>query len=207
MASDFFTARKRARQSRAVETEDAILEAATQLVYDDSDAKFSTNHIADTAGVSIGSVYQYFPGKDAILHALVKREFNKVVDTQVKYIESIDTSGQSLEQAVAGIVDFVFDGLSRGRPLYKRLVASVLSIKHLRFTLDNDARVVAAVREKLRAYEGIEAEHLDACIFAALHSLKGAQIGSVFSTAKPDDSAFRAAMTRALVAAVARKRG
>lgn len=170
---DFFTARKRARQSRAVDTQDAILEAAAQLVYTDDDGRFSTNHIAEKAGVSIGSVYQYFPSKDAILHSLVRREFNRVVDSQLHFIESIDTSRLTLEEAVASIVDFVFEGLKRRRPLYQRLVMSVLSINHMRFTLDNDARVLAAVRAKLEMYPDVARTEGDSGVFVALHALKG----------------------------------
>ena len=203
MAADFFAARKGARQARAVETENAILEAATQLVYRDDSPAFSTNHIAEAAGVSIGSVYQYFPGKDAILHALVKREFNRVVDDHVRHIESLDTSRVPLEDAVASIVDHVFEGQSNRRPLYQRLVMSVLSIRHMRFTLDNDSRVLAAVRGKLRTYPDVDAEHIEVAMFVSLHALKGVQIGAVLSNERPDSRALRAAMTRAIVAAVA----
>jgi len=202
MPADFFSARKRARQQRAVETEDSILEAATQLVYQDEEKPLSTNRIAETAGVSIGSLYQYFPGKDAILHALVRREFNRVVDDQVRFIEAIETSRLSLEEAVGGIVDMVFEGHKRRRPLFRRLILSVLSINHLRFTLENDSRVMSAVRDKLMTYPQVDREHIEAGMFVALHGLKGIQIGVVMSDHRPSEAAFRAAIVRALVAAV-----
>jgi len=58
-------------QARAQRTIAAILEAAAQVVLRDGEAGFSTNRIAERAGVSIGTLYQYFPDKAAILDRLV----------------------------------------------------------------------------------------------------------------------------------------
>lgn len=66
-------ARKQPRQARSRETVDALLEAAAQVFERHGYAAGTTNRIAARAGVSIGSLYQYFPGKDAILLALVER--------------------------------------------------------------------------------------------------------------------------------------
>ena len=66
--------RKRPTQPRAVETVACILEAAAQILEAQGRAAFNTNAVAERAGVSIGSLYQYFPGKDALLIALMQRE-------------------------------------------------------------------------------------------------------------------------------------
>lgn len=66
--------RKQPTQPRAVETVACILEAAAQILEAQGRAAFNTNAVADRAGVSIGSLYQYFPGKDALLIALMRRE-------------------------------------------------------------------------------------------------------------------------------------
>ena len=64
------------KQARAKATRDAILEAAARIIEADgeADAVFNTNRIAEVAGVSIGTLYQYFDGKAAILVALARRE-------------------------------------------------------------------------------------------------------------------------------------
>jgi len=61
------------RQKRSRITCDAILEAATQLLIERGYAATTTNHIAKRAGISIGSLYQYFPNKEAIAVALLQR--------------------------------------------------------------------------------------------------------------------------------------
>lgn len=66
--------RKLPRQSRAADTVDAIVEAAAQILEGSGKHSYTTNIVAERAGVSIGSLYQYFPNKDAITRALIMRE-------------------------------------------------------------------------------------------------------------------------------------
>lgn len=75
MAADeaVLTPRKTPRQSRSLATVDAVLEAAARILEERGPDGFNTNAIADRAGVGIGSVYQYFPNKHALVAALVRR--------------------------------------------------------------------------------------------------------------------------------------
>jgi AcrR family transcriptional regulator len=66
--------RKTPAQARAVETVAAVLEAAARILEERGFAGYTTNAVAERAGVSIGSLYQYFPGKDALTVALIERE-------------------------------------------------------------------------------------------------------------------------------------
>lgn len=63
--------RKTPVQRRSVETVAAILEASAHILEKEGLRRFNTNVIAVRAGISIGSLYQFFPGKDAILAALI----------------------------------------------------------------------------------------------------------------------------------------
>lgn len=65
--------RKTPRQQRARQTLAAILEAAAQVFEREGYTRTTTDRIAARAGVSIGSLYQYFPNKDAIVVALAKQ--------------------------------------------------------------------------------------------------------------------------------------
>lgn len=66
--------RKIPRQSRSEATVGVILEAAAQLLERSGEAGFNTNALAERAGVSIGTIYRYFPDKRAVLTALARRE-------------------------------------------------------------------------------------------------------------------------------------
>jgi AcrR family transcriptional regulator len=65
-------------QERAQVTVEAMLDAAIRLLKQDGASSITTNRIAETAGVSIGSVYQYFPNKRAIFIALHARHIRQV---------------------------------------------------------------------------------------------------------------------------------
>ncbi len=72
MSDDVTQTRRRPRQARSKATVDAILEAATRIL--EAGDAFTTNHVAERAGVSVGTLYQYFPDKAAIVQTLAARE-------------------------------------------------------------------------------------------------------------------------------------
>lgn len=65
--------RKRASQDRSRATVDALVEATARILVREGFDKASTNRIAEEAGVSIGSLYQYYPGKEALVVAVIDR--------------------------------------------------------------------------------------------------------------------------------------
>jgi AcrR family transcriptional regulator len=70
--------RKLPRQRRSAETVDRILTAAARIFDERGYRATTTNHVAAEAGVSVGSLYQYFPNKDALLVALAERHIDEV---------------------------------------------------------------------------------------------------------------------------------
>ena len=73
MRPDALRIRKAPRQRRAVHTVDALLEAAALVLEEEGLEGFNTNAVARRAGASVGSLYQYFPSKDALTLALLLR--------------------------------------------------------------------------------------------------------------------------------------
>jgi AcrR family transcriptional regulator len=68
-----FAPRKQPVQERSRATVDAIVEAAAYILVREGPSKLTTNRIAERAGVNVASLYQYFPGKEAILAELQRR--------------------------------------------------------------------------------------------------------------------------------------
>ena len=66
-------ARKKAAQARSRATVAALVEATARILVREGFDRASTNRIAEEAGVSIGSLYQYFPGKEALVAAVIER--------------------------------------------------------------------------------------------------------------------------------------
>jgi AcrR family transcriptional regulator len=71
--------RKAPKQARSLVTVSAIVEAAARILEERGHEGFSTNAVAEKAGVSVGSLYQYFPRKDALIGALILRQTMSLV--------------------------------------------------------------------------------------------------------------------------------
>jgi len=91
--------RKAPKQQRSKETVDVILAATARVLVKEGFDRASTNRIAEAAGVSIGSLYQYFPSKEALVAALVERH--------------IEAMSAALEAEMAAVADAPLDAAMR----------------------------------------------------------------------------------------------
>ena len=94
--------RKTATQERSRATVDALVEATARILVAEGFDKASTNRIAEVAGVSVGSLYQYFPSKEALVAAVAERHQREIMATVQG--ELADIFAQPLEQAVRRLV-------------------------------------------------------------------------------------------------------
>ena len=94
--------RKRPLQQRSRRTVELVLEAAAQVLEAGGLRGFNTNAVAARAGVSIGSLYQYFPGKDAVMAALVRHEAARFEAALGKALAAVEAA--PLGRAVAALV-------------------------------------------------------------------------------------------------------
>ena len=94
--------RKRASQERSRATVDALIEATARILVRDGFDRTSTNRIAQAAGVSVGSLYQYYPGKDALVAAVIERHNRDLMKVVRDALAEI--ADQPLEQAVRALV-------------------------------------------------------------------------------------------------------
>ena len=94
--------RKTATQERSRATVDALVEATARILVSEGFDKASTNRIADVAGVSVGSLYQYFPGKEALVVAVMERHQQEIM--QAVRAELADILSQPVAQAVRMLV-------------------------------------------------------------------------------------------------------
>lgn len=78
------SSRKQPKQARSSELVSAILEAAVQVLAKEGAQRFTTARVAEKAGVSVGSLYQYFPNKAAILFRLQSDEWRQTMDVLKK---------------------------------------------------------------------------------------------------------------------------
>lgn len=98
------TMRKEPRQARSRATVEVIVRAGAQVLGERGWAGFTTNEVAEVAGVSIGSIYQYFPDKLALVDAIRRRHLDDVLAV-MRGIGQVNSSAQQLiERLVLGMV-------------------------------------------------------------------------------------------------------
>ncbi len=96
------TPRKTPRQVRATVTLDAIFEATIQVLLTDGPHRLTTTRVAERAGVSVGTLYQYYPHKQALLYALNQR----YLDVLAEKVEAACRAhhGASMSEMVEALV-------------------------------------------------------------------------------------------------------
>ncbi|MES0064968.1 TetR family transcriptional regulator [Mesorhizobium sp. M0074] len=87
--SSRISSRKQPKQARSAELVAAILQAAVQVLAKEGAQRFTTARVAEKAGVSVGSLYQYFPNKAAILFRLQSDEWRQTTDLLRDILEDI----------------------------------------------------------------------------------------------------------------------
>ena len=144
----FEISRKDPVQKRAQGTVSAILEAFTHIFSRQGPKEANTNRVALKAGVSIGSLYQYFPNKQAILVAVIRKHSKERLERLTQIKDSIQ--GKTLEQVVAEMVDVVIDLRARDRGFETVLIENL-----------SHYRVLETIREQQSGFVGLLSECLE----------------------------------------------
>ena len=115
--------RKHASQERSRATVDALIEATARILVKEGFDKASTNRIAEVAGVSVGSLYQYYPGKEALVVAVIERHNREIM--QVVRGALAEVASQPIKKAVRRLVAAAIDA-HRVDPKLHRVLAEQL---------------------------------------------------------------------------------
>jgi AcrR family transcriptional regulator len=109
------TPRRAPRQARSQATVEVIQEAAARVLAKESPTSFNTNRIAEVAGVSVGSLYQYFPNKTALTVSLIARAQEEISHKIEALLQEI--MGLPLLEAIRRLVQLGING-QFGEPIY-----------------------------------------------------------------------------------------
>ncbi len=114
--------RKLPSQERAKKTVDTILEAAARIFTALGYSACTTNKIAERAGISIGSLYQYFPNKDAIIVSLTDQMFRDGLDIMKSMVEDVDNKHITHRQMPRRFIEGMVEMHMKSPKLHKLLV-------------------------------------------------------------------------------------
>lgn len=115
--------RRQPTQERSRFTVASILQAAAELIAAEGFDRASTNRIARRAGVSIGSLYQYFPNKEAILGALLEKHHREVHDVVHRAVLQLEEAAVPLGEGLTALFSELHD-LHREHPELTRVLSS-----------------------------------------------------------------------------------
>jgi AcrR family transcriptional regulator len=195
--------RRLPRQRRALERIDQLLDAAAAVIAEVGVGETTTNAIAARAGASVGSLYQFFPNKDAVLRSLAMR-YASTFDVLKGRVMAVEAADLPLETMMRGIVEPMaafFDA----NPAYPRLFAAMMETDDAVASVDarmHDA-VIARVEAMLaRRYPAMRRSQRHAVATVQVHTVHAIMIASLHC-ADRDRRAMREELVRTLVAALA----
>lgn len=115
--------RRKPKQRRARQTVEAVLEAVVKILKREGAGAVTTNRIAEVAGVSVGSLYQYFPDKRAIFVALHERHIGEIDRLVEKTL--VDHAASSLDELIRAMVEAMVDAHTGDPELFALMQAEV----------------------------------------------------------------------------------
>jgi len=158
------TPRKSASQERSRLTVNALLEATTRVLVKEGYDRASTNKIAAVAGVSIGSLYQYFPSKEALVAAVSERHSHEVL--QLIRNALVKVAARPIEVAAREFVSVAIDAHRVNPKLHRVLAEQVPRIGRLENVEAINQDVFALIRGYLDSHrDEISVADLDLAAF------------------------------------------
>jgi AcrR family transcriptional regulator len=193
--------RKRPLQARSRVTVAALVEAAVRILLAEGHRRLTTRRVAEVAGVSVGSLYQYFPNREAILAEVIR---HKVEDSLRALAEAAERAAGPPEEALAGVMAAFAAEKRRGLALSRALSGTPVGAERRRAIAAGAVRaeaVLAALLERLVGRALDQAERLRLSIAVA------ALEGVVAKAAERDpgifaDPGFGGMLSRMLLAAL-----
>ena len=191
--------RRQPVQRRARQTVEAVLDAVVRIVKREGIKAVTTNHVAEVAGVSIGSVYQYFPDKRAIFIALHRRhieEIDRMVEARL-----MDHAESSLEELIRAMVEAMIEAHATDPKLHELLFSEVPH--RAEGTRDFAVRLHGAFRLAIsaRVHELKRHPNLDKVVFVLTHMVESLSHGAVLR--RPPGLSLAAAKEEAVRAVLA----
>lgn len=180
------TPRKQPTQARALATVDGIFEATIQVLVSDGPRRLTTTRVADRAGVSVGTMYQYFPHKQALFYALNERYL-------VSLAERIEVAcaaqhGAPIERMVEALVMTYWIAKTERTEVTRALYRSVAELDNEPLIAAFAHRVDVATATMLASAPGTFFADPPTVVLTLLSTIFGT-VRSVFERELPSDKA------------------
>jgi AcrR family transcriptional regulator len=159
--------RKTASQERSRATVEALLEATARVLIRDGYDRASTNRIAGVAGVSIGSLYQYFPSKEALVAAVIDRHSQRIAEVTRNAV--VRMAARPIEEAAREFVAVAIEAHRVDPKLHAVLSEQIPRVGRLENVEANLREGYSMVRAYLEAHrDEIDIADLDVAAFVCV---------------------------------------
>lgn len=122
--------RKTPKQARAWHTLQAIFDATLQVLERHGEARLTTARIAERAGCSVGTLYQYFPDKDALLLAMIDLETERVMAELAQLLQDGVTRGEPAQALIRPYIGLLIERFALGGPGRQALLKRAWRLDH-----------------------------------------------------------------------------
>ena len=164
---------KKPKQARSQTTVEAILQAVTRIMDTEGIAGLNTNKIAERAGVSVGSLYQYFKNKESIFEAILLR----MTEENLKSLETTLTHG-SKDRTIRTVVELVVKAyyanvkkLGKLSSVLFELAPQILSVNHFK---KSDEQIIQFLLKRLEMDQiRIRPQNREAAFFICSQTVRG----------------------------------
>lgn len=166
--------RKKPVQARSAATVDTILQATAKLLAKEGYDHLSTNRVAEAAGVSIGSLYQYFPSKEALVAALADGHRERMLALVLDRLAELRDAPP--EQAVRTAIRAIVDAHAREPALTRALREQVPRIGKLKDILESvEVHAAGALRSNLEhRAENVRRKNIPLAAWLVAHTVDAA---------------------------------
>lgn len=191
--------RRRPRQRRARETFESVLDAVIRILKREGSGAMTTNRIAEVAGVSIGSVYQYFPDKHAIFAALHERHINQI--DRIIQSTLVEHATSSLEKLMSAIIEAMVEAHTTDPELSGLLLTEVphRADGSQTFAVRLHSAFLLAISSRTRQLK--KGRDLDSVVFVVTHMVDALSHATVLT--RPATLSLHAAKEEAVRAVLA----
>lgn len=191
---------KKPQQSRSRGLVDAILEATVRILPKTGSRQITTRKIAEIAGVSIGSLYQYFPNKESVLSSLIDLSMSTINAKTQRMIDGLD--GKSLDECIDYVVDFTVNLLLTDRAKIREIFMQAPELGKIPSLYNQRQMVVERLAETVQKNRpGFEKEKYVLITFTIVNAVVGVIHTMLYDQTQTYDSSTIAAEAKSMAKA------
>jgi AcrR family transcriptional regulator len=174
--------RKLPQQARSRATVNAVLDAMTRILDREGPDAATTTRVAEVAGISIGTLYQYFSHRDAILDALQDREFERAMTLVQGVLGKVRKRGLA-EDVAREVISGLLSLYAEAPGLHRVLALECLRVTSAQRVHAFDLRVIGVIRHFLsESRDPIRRQKLDAAAFVVFQSVRASMLARMLES-------------------------